>query len=149
MFELISKIPEHKSAWATLWLSALAFEVTALYFQYALGLAPCVKCIYQRTAMLGILFAGLIPFELMNPLTDPSKSNQDPETDNPPDAETDDQGFSLQADWRVGEHTLTSITAYNEWEYEFTEDQDWSGFDFSSFLPFLPSDGIVGRSWIS
>lgn len=69
MFELISKIPEHKSAWAALFLSALAFEVTALYFQYALGLAPCVKCIYQRTAMLGILFAGLIPLLNNNPFT--------------------------------------------------------------------------------
>jgi iron complex outermembrane recepter protein len=95
----------------------------------------------------GALFAGFVPFELMNPLTTPSKSNQDPETDHPPVSETDDQGFSLQADWRVGEHTLTSITAVNDWEYEFTEDQDWSGFDFSNFLPFLPSGGIVANSW--
>lgn len=69
VFTLISKIPEHKSAWALLWLSAFAFEVTALYFQYAMGLAPCVKCIYQRTAMLGILFAGLIPFISNNAIT--------------------------------------------------------------------------------
>ena len=91
-------------------------------------------------------FAGAVPFELMNPLTNPSESNQNPETDNPPDADTDDKGFSLQADWLLGEHTLTSITAYNEWEYAYTEDQDWSGFDFSSFLPSLPSDGIVAHS---
>lgn len=69
VFDLISKIPEHKSAWAILWLSALAFEVVALYFQYAMGLPPCVKCIYQRTAMLGILFAGLIPFASNNAIT--------------------------------------------------------------------------------
>ena len=62
MLELISKMPNERWAWGALWLSALGFEVSALYFQYALGLAPCVMCIYQRTAMLGILFAGLIPF---------------------------------------------------------------------------------------
>lgn len=69
MFELISKIPEHRSSWGILWLSACAFEVVALYFQYAMGLAPCVKCIYQRTAMLGILFSGLLPFLYNNSVT--------------------------------------------------------------------------------
>lgn len=62
MLDLLSKFPDQKSAWGALWLSALGFEVTALFFQYYMGLAPCIMCIYQRTAMLGILFAGLIPF---------------------------------------------------------------------------------------
>lgn len=91
----------------------------------------------------GAKYFGLIDFEEMNPLTRPSKSNQDPETDNPPDADTDDKGISLQVDWQLGDHTLTSITAYNKWEYDYTEDQDWSGYDFSNYLSFLPSGGVA------
>ena len=32
----------------------------ALYFQYGLGLKPCIMCIYQRTAMYGIVLSALI-----------------------------------------------------------------------------------------
>ncbi len=46
--------------WALLALSALALEAGALYFQYALLLDPCVLCIYQRTAVLGIFIAAVI-----------------------------------------------------------------------------------------
>ncbi|MEH6581442.1 MAG: TonB-dependent receptor [Halioglobus sp.] len=105
-----------------------------------------------RSVDPGASFAGFIPFELMNPLTNPSESNRDPEVDNPPDAETKDKGFSLQADWQLGGHTLTSITAVNDYSYDFAEDFDWSGYDFSSnalvdliFGP-LPSGGIVNYS---
>jgi len=108
----------------------------------------------HRHVAPGATFSGLpfLPFELMNPLTNPSESNGDPEVDNPPDAETKDKGFSLQADWRLGEHTLTSITAYNDYSYEFAEDFDYSGYDFSSnsivgiLYPDLPSGGIVNYS---
>lgn len=62
MLALLAKMAEEKWSWGALWLSALAFEMTALYFQYAMGLEPCIMCIYQRTAMLGILFSGLLPF---------------------------------------------------------------------------------------
>lgn len=47
-------------AWGLLLLSASLLEATALYFQYAMGLNPCIMCIYQRTAMLGIVGAGLL-----------------------------------------------------------------------------------------
>lgn len=96
----------------------------------------------------GAAFTGLIPFELMNPLTTPSDSNRDPEVDNPPDAETEDKGFSLQADWQLGGHTLTSITAYNDYSYEFDEDFDWSGFDLYGFISggLLGPGGVVNHS---
>ncbi|WP_404339009.1 disulfide bond formation protein DsbB [Pseudoalteromonas mariniglutinosa] len=54
--ELVNK----RTPWIILALSALAFEITALFFQYQMGLAPCIMCIYQRTAMLGLLAAGII-----------------------------------------------------------------------------------------
>ena len=48
-------------AWLLLALSALLLELAALYFQYGkLELQPCVLCIYERTAMMGILLAGLL-----------------------------------------------------------------------------------------
>lgn len=56
----LADLPTHRTPW--LFFSAIVFflEVTALYFQYNMGLAPCIMCIYQRTAVLGLLFAGII-----------------------------------------------------------------------------------------
>jgi disulfide bond formation protein DsbB len=50
------------NAWLLLALSAFALELTALFFQYVMGLEPCIMCIYQRVAMAGIGFAGLIGY---------------------------------------------------------------------------------------
>lgn len=61
MFHFLSQWSKQRSSWALLFLSALALELTALYFQHGMGLQPCIKCIYQRTAMFGILFAAIIP----------------------------------------------------------------------------------------
>lgn len=47
-------------AWWLLAASALALEVTALWFQYGMGLDPCVMCVYERLAVFGLFFAGLI-----------------------------------------------------------------------------------------
>jgi disulfide bond formation protein DsbB len=40
--------------------SAIFLELTALWFQYGMGLDPCVKCVYERLAVFGIAAAGLI-----------------------------------------------------------------------------------------
>jgi disulfide bond formation protein DsbB len=58
----LGTLPLSKKAWALLALSAAIFEITALFFQYAMGLEPCIMCIYQRTAMLGLFAAGVIGF---------------------------------------------------------------------------------------
>jgi len=47
-------------AWGALAVSALALIGAALYFQHAMHLDPCVLCVYQRTAVLGLLIAGLV-----------------------------------------------------------------------------------------
>lgn len=60
MFDRLARFSRSTTAWGLLFLSALTFEVVALYFQYAMGLEPCVMCIYQRTAMLGVLIAALV-----------------------------------------------------------------------------------------
>lgn len=49
-----------RRAWGLLALSAFLLECAALYFQYVMGLEPCIMCIYQRTAVLGVLFSALV-----------------------------------------------------------------------------------------
>lgn len=60
MFAFLYQISKGRAAWLLLMLSALGLEISALFFQHVMDLAPCVMCIYERIAMLGILFAGLI-----------------------------------------------------------------------------------------
>lgn len=69
MIRFLSQWTEQRSSWALLFVSAMAFEITALYFQHGMGLQPCIKCIYQRTAMFGIVFAALIPLVSNTALT--------------------------------------------------------------------------------
>jgi len=60
MLNFLNSLPTKRRAWLSLAGVAITLEVIALYFQYGMGLAPCVMCIYQRTAILGIAMAGLI-----------------------------------------------------------------------------------------
>ena len=61
MLNLFSAWAESKSAWLTLFMSSALLIVTALYFQHIMDLQPCIKCIYQRTAVFGILVSSLMP----------------------------------------------------------------------------------------
>ncbi|MBU2979761.1 disulfide bond formation protein DsbB [Alteromonas sp. C1M14] len=56
----ISRWAEQKSAWLLLFLSAFGLLATALYFQHVNGLEPCVMCIYQRTAVIGVMLSALL-----------------------------------------------------------------------------------------
>ncbi len=58
--KFLSALSTHPRAWQLLTVSALAMELAALFFQYGLGLAPCIMCIYQRVAIWGIFLAGII-----------------------------------------------------------------------------------------
>lgn len=88
----------------------------------------------HRVVEPGAAYLGSIPFEEMNPRTRPSDKNKDPEIDVEPDAETDDTGASLRAEWDIGEHTLLSITSWNNWEYDDVSDSDWSGYPVAAFF---------------
>lgn len=59
MFNYIKVLSTQRSTWFLLFISALGLELTALYFQHGMNLKPCVMCIYERVALLGILFAGI------------------------------------------------------------------------------------------
>ncbi len=49
-----------RTAWLLLTLSVVILEGMALWYQYRLNYQPCVMCIYQRAALLGIMLAGII-----------------------------------------------------------------------------------------
>lgn len=68
-FNSMAALAEKSRAWVLLFLSALMLELSALYFQYAMELKPCIMCIYQRTAVFGILFSSLPPLLLNNAFT--------------------------------------------------------------------------------
>lgn len=61
----MSGFPKTRLAWSLLLLTALGLEATALVFQYVLALDPCVMCVYERLAVIGLMAAGLIG--LINP----------------------------------------------------------------------------------
>ncbi|KKK65953.1 hypothetical protein LCGC14_2968950, partial [marine sediment metagenome] len=56
----LANLAQQRTPWVLLALTAFTFEVVALFFQYQMGLEPCIMCIYQRTAMLGLLIASII-----------------------------------------------------------------------------------------
>ncbi|WP_445398533.1 disulfide bond formation protein DsbB [Zobellella sp. An-6] len=47
-------------AWALLTTGASLLLLTALFFQYVQGYHPCVMCVYQRAALVGVILAGLL-----------------------------------------------------------------------------------------
>ncbi|NTS77004.1 disulfide bond formation protein DsbB [Catenovulum sp. SM1970] len=49
-----------RTSWGLVFVICALLEVAALYFQYAMGLEPCIKCIYQRLAIFGMAL-GAIP----------------------------------------------------------------------------------------
>ncbi|MDO4697311.1 MAG: disulfide bond formation protein DsbB [Pasteurellaceae bacterium] len=59
MFAFFKTLSQQRMAWLLLILSCMALTITALYFQHNMGLQPCVMCIYERIALLGILIAGI------------------------------------------------------------------------------------------
>ncbi len=60
MLRMLNRCSKGRTAWLLLALTAFALELTALWFQHVMGLKPCVMCIYERCALLGVLLAGLV-----------------------------------------------------------------------------------------
>ena len=56
----IGQWPARQTPWLVLFLGSMLLFIIALYFQHAMALDPCVKCVYQRVAVLGIAVAALI-----------------------------------------------------------------------------------------
>nr|WP_136249779.1 disulfide bond formation protein B [Ningiella ruwaisensis] len=58
---ILSQLSSSRALWGFVFVSALSLLLAALYFQHVLGHAPCVKCIYQRTAVILIAIAAVFP----------------------------------------------------------------------------------------
>jgi disulfide bond formation protein DsbB len=63
----LSSLSTDKRAWGLLFVSALGLEIAALCFQHIMDLQPCIMCIYQRTAIFGVMFSA-VPAMLANNL---------------------------------------------------------------------------------
>lgn len=59
-----TRLSNNKFAWAFVSLSAWALVFAALYFQHVQDYLPCVKCIYQRTAVIGVAISATLPLLL-------------------------------------------------------------------------------------
>lgn len=64
MLSYFKVLSMQRMGWFLLLFSALSLEGVALYFQHGMGLQPCVMCIYERVALFGVAFAGLVGFLL-------------------------------------------------------------------------------------
>lgn len=62
MSQFFHNLSRQRAPWLLLALSALGLELAALYFQYVMELNPCVLCVYERVAVLGVILAGLVAF---------------------------------------------------------------------------------------
>lgn len=60
MFNTLYRASTRRTPWLLLAFSALFLELCALYFQYYRDLEPCVLCVYERTAVMGLMLAGLV-----------------------------------------------------------------------------------------
>lgn len=60
MFHFLNRCSRRRTAWILLAISTLSLELTALYFQHVMLLAPCVLCIYERVALFGIFAAAVL-----------------------------------------------------------------------------------------
>ncbi|WP_284215989.1 disulfide bond formation protein B [Agaribacter marinus] len=58
-----------KLPWWLLFTCSSLLVASALYFQHALGHSPCVKCIYQRTAMVTLALSAGLPLIYMHIVT--------------------------------------------------------------------------------
>ncbi len=62
VLSFLRKITFERISWMFLILVGLFLEISALFFQHVMGLHPCVMCIYERIATLGMISAGVIGF---------------------------------------------------------------------------------------
>lgn len=65
MLDYLYQFSRNRLAWLLLLLMVTGFELSALYFEHVMLLAPCVMCIYERVAMVGISSAAIVG--LINP----------------------------------------------------------------------------------
>lgn len=56
--------PTYRLSWGILAVACTALLLIALYFQYSLGMEPCIKCVYQRAAVCILLCSFILGYTL-------------------------------------------------------------------------------------
>lgn len=69
---------------------------------------------------------------------DVGEDNRDVNINDKNDNSSEDWGLSAELNWDLGEHSLTSITAFRSWQMDNNIDIDSNGFD----VPALSSPGV-------
>ncbi|HAS6347673.1 TPA: disulfide bond formation protein DsbB [Vibrio vulnificus] len=59
LFASLNQFSKNRISWLLLLFFVVFFEGAALFFQHVMMLSPCVMCIYERVAMLGVGGAAL------------------------------------------------------------------------------------------
>lgn len=57
MLRFLNQCSRGRGAWLLMALTAFALEMVALWFQHVMLLKPCVLCIYERSALFGVMGA--------------------------------------------------------------------------------------------
>lgn len=86
-------------------------------------------------------FLGLVPVSESQQGITPSETNTDIIWNVEPEGKMEDSGFSLKANWDIGEHSLVSITALDRWKYQDAADNDGSATPI-----LIYEDGIASSS---
>lgn len=60
LLRLAQLLARHRFAWFMLLALGIILEGCGLYFQYELGLQPCVNCVYERALYLTFILAGIV-----------------------------------------------------------------------------------------
>lgn len=78
----------------------------------------------------------------------PGKDNRDVELNDKNENDITDWGVSVEINWGLENHTITSLSAYRSWEIHDDIDIDSSGFDIP--LSSYPGQGTPSfRGWVS
>lgn len=87
----------------------------------------------------GSALVGLIPSSFWLGGLSPSDDNTDVRYDTTPQSISRDWSGTLKLDYSLGDYTLTSITGYRDWAYQFVQDMDASDIDLNDFNPMIPA----------
>ena len=60
MLRYLNQCSRGRGAWLLMALTAFILELVALWFQHVMLLQPCVLCIYERSALFGVMGAGIV-----------------------------------------------------------------------------------------
>jgi iron complex outermembrane receptor protein len=77
---------------------------------------------------------GLVPLAPAIAGITPGPDNRKVAMDNPGYSDSKDGSLSASLSWRLGEHTLTSVTTWQDWHFKFMADYDMSTLDLQSQL---------------